>query len=61
MCQKVYIDQILEPIVKSWIDAHYNFVLEEDGDSGYGPGKSNIVYTWKEANGLEFYFNSHSC
>ena len=60
MSQKVYIDQILEPIVKPWIDAHHDFVLEEDGDSGHGPEKSNIVRTWKEANGLEFYFNCHS-
>lgn len=29
MSQRVYIDQILEPIVKPWIDAHHDFVLEE--------------------------------
>ena len=60
MSQRVYIDHILQLIVKPWIEAHYDFVLEEDGDSGYGPGKLNIVRTWKETNGLEFYFNSHS-
>ncbi len=32
MNQQVYIDQILEPIVKPWIKAHQDFVLEEDGD-----------------------------
>lgn len=36
-----------------------NFVLEEDGDSRHGTGKSNIVRTWKEQNGLEAYFNCH--
>ena len=60
MSQRVYIDQIFQPVVKPWIEAHHNFVLKEDGDSSYGPGKSNIVWTWKESNGLEFYFNCHS-
>ena len=46
--------------MKPWIDTYHDFVLEEDGDSGHGPEKSNIVGTWKEANGLEFYFNCHS-
>ena len=44
MSQKVYIDQILEPIVKPWIDAHYDFVLEEDSDSVHRLGTSNIVH-----------------
>ena len=57
--QRVYIDQILGPIVKPWIDAHHDFVLEQ-GDSGHGPGKSNIVRTWKQENKLEYYFNCHS-
>jgi hypothetical protein len=45
MSQSVYIDQILEPIVKPWLDRGDKFVLEEDRDSGHGPGKSNIVRT----------------
>ena len=57
MSQKVYIDQILESIVKPWINVHHDFVLEEDDDLGHRLGKSNIVHTWKEVNGLEFYFN----
>ena len=44
MSQKVYINQILELIVKALIDMHYDFVLEEDSDSNHGPEKSNIVY-----------------
>ena len=60
MSQRVYIDQILDPIVKPWLDQGHNFVLEEDGDSGHGPGKSNIVRTWKEEHGLEHYFNCPS-
>jgi hypothetical protein len=35
-------------------------VLEEDGDSGYGTSKSNIVRTWKATHKLESYFNCHS-
>ncbi|KAI9668715.1 MAG: hypothetical protein M1829_005255 [Trizodia sp. TS-e1964] len=60
MSQQGYIDQILEPIVKPWIQSGADFVLEEDGDSGHGPGKSNIVKTWKENNKLEHYFNCSS-
>lgn len=61
MKQEVYINQILEPVVKPWLEADHDFVLEEDNDSGHGPGKSNIVRTWKEKNGLEHYFNcAHS-
>ena len=60
MSQRVYIDQILDSIIKPWLDQGHNFVLEEDGDSGHGPGKSKIVRTWKEEHGLEHYFNCPS-
>ncbi|KAF1937255.1 hypothetical protein EJ02DRAFT_477424 [Clathrospora elynae] len=60
MTQKGYINQILEPVVKPWLNEGQDFVLEEDGDSGHGPGKSNIVCTWKEKNKLKHYFNCHS-
>lgn len=43
MSQCVYIDSILEPVVKPWLEAGEDFVLEEDGDSGHESGKSNIV------------------
>lgn len=45
MSQQVYINQILEPVVKSWLDAKHDFVLEEDGNSGHGMGKKKIVQT----------------
>jgi hypothetical protein len=48
MTQKDYISQILEPIAKPWVESKQRFILEEDGDSGHGPGKSNIVRTWKQ-------------
>jgi hypothetical protein len=57
MSQRVYIDSILEPIVKPWLDRGDKFVLEEDGDSGHGPGQNNIVRTWKEEHNLDHYFN----
>ena len=60
MSLKAYIDQILEPVVKPWIDRGDDFCLEEDGDSGHGPSKKNIVRTWKESHGLQSYFNSAS-
>lgn len=60
MSQEIYINQILEPIVKPWLLAGENFVLEEDGDSGHGPKGRNIVKAWKRANGLEHFFNCAS-
>jgi hypothetical protein len=55
--QQVYRDVILELIVKPWLKIGQNFVLKEDGDSGHSPEKKNIVRTWKEENGLIYYFN----
>jgi hypothetical protein len=60
MSLQVYRDQILEPIVKPWLESGQDFVLEEDGDSGHGTGKSNIVRTWKQKHGLKSYFNCSS-
>lgn len=60
MSQQVYIDQILEPIVKPWIQARQDFFSGEDGDLGHGHGKSSIVRTWHEKNGLESCFNCHN-
>lgn len=57
MTLQVYRDEILEPIVKPWLQAKEDFVLEEDRDSGHGTGKQNIVRKWKEENGLESYWN----
>jgi hypothetical protein len=53
-----YVD-ILNTMVKPWLDAKEDFVLEEDGDSGHGTGKKNIVREWKEKHNLESYFNCH--
>ncbi len=36
MTHKVYIDSILDPVVKPWLERGDDFVLEEDGDSGHG-------------------------
>ncbi|KAK3936995.1 hypothetical protein QBC46DRAFT_461143 [Diplogelasinospora grovesii] len=58
MTIKAYKDQILEPIVGSWLQAGHSFVLEEDNDSGHGGKKArNIVNKWKKENGLKSYFN----
>ena len=40
---QVYRDCILEPVVKSWLQVGYDFILEEDNDSGHGTGQNNIV------------------
>lgn len=58
---QIYIDQILEPVVKPWLLEKQDFVLEEDGDSGHGKAKNrNIVRQWKEENNLEYFFNCAS-
>lgn len=57
MPHQVYIDSILEPIVRPWLEDKQDFVLEEDGDSGHGTSRKNPVRSWKEENGLESYFN----
>ena len=55
---KVYRDQILEPIVKPWLEEGQRFVLEEDGDSEHGKAMNkNIIRRWKEENRLNYYFN----
>ncbi|KAF1936403.1 hypothetical protein EJ02DRAFT_480679 [Clathrospora elynae] len=42
----VYRDQILEPVVKKWVQNDPPFILEEDNNSGHGGGSSsNIVAT----------------
>jgi hypothetical protein len=62
MTMQAYRDKILEQVVGQWLRKGHSFVLEEDNDSGHGTSKSksNIVRTWKEANGLESYFNCAS-
>lgn len=61
---QVYHDEILEPVVGSWLretaelGLESEFVLEEDGDSGHGGGKrGNICQKWKEEHHLKHYFN----
>ena len=44
MSLQVYINQILELVVKPWLLEKQDFVLEEDGDRGHGKAKNcNIV------------------
>jgi transposase len=57
MTHEVYINSILEPVVKPWLEAGHDFVLEEDNDSGHGPGAKNIVRDWKAKHSLRSYFN----
>lgn len=57
MTHKVYIDSILEFVVKPCIVEGHNFALEENGDSSHGTSKKNPVREWKEEHGLESYFN----
>lgn len=61
MTHQLYINSILEPAVKPWLERNDDFVLEEDGDSGHGTGKTrNAVKKWKEEHKLEHFFNCAS-
>jgi hypothetical protein len=57
MSQRVYIDSVLYPHVLPAMETEPRIVLEEDGDSGHGLSKNNIVRQWKERHGLKSYFN----
>lgn len=57
--QRDYINQILNPVVKPWLESGDDFILEEDGASGHGPSSNqNIVFQWKEKHQLRYYFNT---
>ena len=59
MSQKVYHDQILEPVVGQWIKYGYQFTLEEDNDSGHGTKSAdNPCARWKKANGYRIMPNA---
>ena len=51
------LDELWDAYVKKWLDKGYSFVLEEDGDSGHGPSKSNPVRSWKEKHSVKHFFN----
>ena len=53
----MYRKEILEKVVKQWIDEGRTFVLEEDNDSGHGHSAHNPVRAWKEKHGLNYFFN----
>jgi hypothetical protein len=59
MTQKDYIRQILEPVVRPWIEQGDNFMHEGDGYSGHSPPRStgNIIVDWKKKHSLDHYFN----
>ena len=60
--QKVYIDSILEPVVRPLLErGDKHWIMEETGDYGHGSGsteRGNAVWQWKMKNGLQFYFNA---
>ena len=61
MSMEIYINTILDPVVKPWIEQGDDFVMEEDGDSGHGArSKNNPVVKWKKQHGLESYYNCAS-
>lgn len=58
MSQAVYVNKILEPVVKTWIERGDSFILEEDGESGHGKkGADGLATRWKEEHNLDYYAN----
>lgn len=43
MSRRVYIETILEAVVKPWLEAGKYFALDEDVTSGHGSGKGRII------------------
>lgn len=59
MSQKVYINFILESIMKSTLERKKRFILKEDDDSEHNSAdNNNIVWRWKKDLDLEYYFNA---
>ena len=58
LTQEVYLNKILKGPVLQWIQRGDDFILEEDQDTGHGPGTDNPVRKWKEEQGLQFFFNA---
>jgi hypothetical protein len=48
MSQRIYMNQILKLIVKSWLDRDDDFCLKKDDDSEHDINKNNIVRKWKK-------------
>jgi len=50
MSGRAYVDNILEPVVKTWLNKGDDFVLEKNNDSGHGNVKSaqNPAFVWKQ-------------
>lgn len=46
MSGQVYVDSILEPVVKQWLDKGDDFVLKEDGNGGHGHVQSKTNAAW---------------
>lgn len=58
MSQQVYIDSVLNAIIKPLLDAGEKFIMQEDRDSGHGVAENNNkVRRYKKEIGLEYYFN----
>lgn len=57
MTHQVYINFILELVVKPQLEAGDEFIFEEDMDFGHGTGQVNLMRKWKEGHSLKYYFN----
>lgn len=58
MTLRTYLNTVLQGPVRRWIDEGRDFILEEDQDTGHGTSDNNACRAWKEANGLNYFFNA---
>ena len=57
MTPNVYVQDILEPVVKSWVECSDHFILEEERDWAHGLGRKSAAKQWKESREVEYYFS----
>nr|POF18079.1 putative gamma-glutamyl phosphate reductase [Quercus suber] len=60
MDSQTYLDSVLKPVVKPWLQQDPRFILEGNRSSAHGLSKNHPVYEWKQQHGLKYYFNCRS-
>ncbi len=58
MSQRVYIDFILNSVIKSCFETNEKFILKKNENSKHeSRNNNNIVWRWKKKHELKYYFN----
>lgn len=60
MTMDCYTTYILDGVVRQWVERGDFFVLEEDGDAGYGKKQDSPPARWKRQHGVTAFWNHYS-